>query len=58
MPEKDRKKGTVTKENGNLLERKGEDDCIWVLSGLFWLQCAKSFIALDSSDNSGTKILS
>lgn len=34
MSEKDRKKGTMTKENGNLLEGKGEGDCIWVLSGL------------------------
>lgn len=28
MSEKDRKKGNVAKENGNVLEGEGENDCI------------------------------
>lgn len=50
--------GTVAKENDKLLKEEGGDDYIQVLSGLLWLQYGKSVIALDDSNNSGTKILS
>lgn len=51
------KKGSVAKEKDNLLEGEGEDDCIWVLLGLLWLQYVKSVIVLPGGDNSGAKVL-
>lgn len=48
----------MAKENGNLLEGEGEDDCTGDLPALLSLQYAKFIIVLDSSDNLGTEILS
>lgn len=61
VSEKDRNKGTVAKEKGNLLEGEGEDDCICVLLRLLWLQYAKSIIALvaviTQAPKSSTKLI-